>query len=245
MNTFSVSEALTQGWILAKKHGLYIAIILLVIAIIFNFLSALTLPANFMQRYVEMLQASQTNPLQAKQMMQNIDADMGVANIAMSWFISILDLLVEAALMVIVLRLTKGVLNKVSIKGCKLPIIAYVKYFAIIIIVGLLVLVGTIFCIIPGIFVAVRLMFAGTYVLDHPEAGIGDSISASWNMTSRNFWNLVGLSLCELGICIIGLCCCCIGILFAYPVCLFVNASAYYMLLEKIEPAQPDTASFE
>lgn len=132
---------------------------------------------------------------------------------------------------------------KVSLDGFKMSAMTYLKYFAVCVIVGLIVGIGTALCVIPGIFFAIRLAFAEWYILDHPEAGIGEAISASWKMTKGNFWSVFGLQLCEFGIILLGYLCCCIGVLFAVPFAMFVESCAYTTLHENLAYENLETAT--
>ena len=60
---------------------------------------------------------------------------------------------------------------------------------------GLAIYVGLIFLIAPGIFFAVRWVFAPIYLIDHPEASIGEALRASWDKTADHFWPLLGLGI--------------------------------------------------
>ena len=148
----------------------------------------------------------------------------------MTILIDIIQLIFYAGFTATVLKLVRGTMDKVSFEGWKMSAMTYLKYIAVLIIVGLATVIGLFLCIIPGIFVYTRLAFAEWYILDHPEAGIGDAISASWNMTKGNFWSVLGLIFTEVAIVLIGFMCCCIGVLFAIPFACFVEACAYKML---------------
>jgi membrane-anchored glycerophosphoryl diester phosphodiesterase (GDPDase) len=102
--------------------------------------------------------------------------------------------------------------------------------FVVNLITGIIVFVSTLCCIIPVFFVAPRIIFAPVYQVEHPEAGIFESISASWNMSSDNTFSLLGLGFIIVGIAIVGFCCCCIGIFFAEAIELFALTAAYYQL---------------
>ena len=62
------------------------------------------------------------------------------------------------------------------------------------IIVGVMVIVGLIFFIIPGIYIAIRLMFFTYYIVDK-DAGIMDSIKMSWELTKNGVINLFLLAI--------------------------------------------------
>lgn len=66
------------------------------------------------------------------------------------------------------------------------------------ILVGLVVLIGIIALIIPGIWIAVRLSLFQYYIAE--GYGTIDSIKASWYATQDNFWKLSGIGLIYIGI---------------------------------------------
>ena len=239
MNSFSVSESISQGWELAKKHGLLLALFVLVIGIITSILNSFTLPSGFMEGYTKAL--TQNDPDAMMQLLNS--SSTSAASIIVSIIQSVVYIFFLAGFCATILKLTRGIMAKVSLDGFKMSAMTYLKYFAVCVIVGLIVGIGTALCVIPGIFFAIRLAFAEWYILDHPEAGIGEAISASWKMTKGNFWSVFGLQLCELGIILLGYLCCCIGVLFAVPFAMFVESCAYTTLHENLAYENLETAT--
>ncbi|MBR3478435.1 MAG: hypothetical protein IKH43_04990 [Bacteroidaceae bacterium] len=239
MRNLSVSESISQGWELAKKHGLLLAVFVLVIGIITNLLSSFTLPSGFMEGYTKAL--TQNDPDAMMQLLNS--SSTSAASIIVSIIQTVVYVLFLAGFCATILKLTRGLMAKVSLDGFKMSAMTYLKFFAVSILVGLAVGIGTALCVIPGIFLAVRLGFAEWYILDHPEAGIGEALSASWKMTKGNFWSVLGLMLAEIGIIILGYICCCIGVLFAIPFAYFAESSAYMMLQENLAYENLDYAA--
>lgn len=239
MNSFSVSESISQGWELAKKHGLLLALFVLVIGIITSILNSFTLPSGFMEGYTKAL--TQNDPDAMMQLLNS--SSTSAASIIVSIIQTVVYVLFLAGFCATILKLTRGIMAKVSLEGFKMSAMTYLKYFAVCVIVGLIVGIGTALCVIPGIFFAIRLAFAEWYILDHPEAGIGEAISASWKMTKGNFWSVFGLQLCELGIILLGYLCCCIGALFAVPFAMFAESCAYTTLHENLAYENLETAT--
>lgn len=60
------------------------------------------------------------------------------------------------------------------------------------IIFGLIVVVGAMFCLIPGIYFGIALIFGAYYVM-MKDVSIGDAFSASWNLIKGNWWMTFGL----------------------------------------------------
>ena len=239
MNSFSVSESISQGWELAKKHGLLLALFVLVIGIITSILNSFTLPSGFMEGYTKAV--TQNDPDAMMQLLNS--SSTSAASIIVSIIQTVVYVLFLAGFCATILKLTRGLMAKVSLDGFKMSAMTYLKYFAVCVIVGLIVGIGTALCVIPGIFFAIRLAFAEWYILDHPEAGIGEAISASWKMTKGNFWSVFGLQLCEIGIILLGYLCCCIGALFAVPFAMFAESCAYTTLHENLAYENMETAT--
>lgn len=135
-----------------------------------------------------------------------------------------------------IMRLTAGTLTSVSFSPFKQPIITYLKFIAVYIICGLAISVGCLICLVPGIYLAVKLNFVPYYILDHPEASIDEALTVGWRMTSGNFWNILGMLFTCVGVVIVGFLLCCIGMVAAVPLCYFIESTAYYELLGNIEP---------
>jgi uncharacterized membrane protein len=94
------------------------------------------------------------------------------------------------------------------------------------ILVGLAVLGGLILFIIPGIYVAVRLMFFTYYIVDK-DAGVMDSLKMSWNLTKGGVINLFLLSLLFIFVNFIGALLFGIGLAVTMPLTFLATAVLY------------------
>lgn len=86
------------------------------------------------------------------------------------------------------------------------------------IIYSIIVIVGLIIFIIPGIYLAIRLQFFMAFIVQE-NAGIMESLRMSWNITKGNAMQLFLLSLAMIGITIVGLILLIVGIFVAVPLC--------------------------
>jgi hypothetical protein len=97
---------------------------------------------------------------------------------------------------------------------------------AVQLLVGLAVGVGFLFFVVPGIILALGLIFAPFYVAD---AGLGpvEAIKASWAATTgeRGKVFLFGFAAC--GVALLGLLACCLGVYAAVPVIGIATATIY------------------
>ncbi len=106
--------------------------------------------------------------------------------------------------------------NKVSFDAFKMPVNTYLNFLAAEIVVGFLAGIGIMFCIVPGIFIGVRLHMAPYYVIDRGY-GIVDAIKASWHDTANNFWGLLGAIIVIGLFSIVGYLACCVGAFYTLP----------------------------
>ncbi len=121
--------------------------------------------------------------------------------------------------------------------------VVYLKVVGCQFIYGLAVYVGLVFLIAPGIFFAVRWVFAPIYLIDHPEAGIGEALRASWDKTADHFWPLLGLGIVTGLIAGAGLLVCCVGYFFTMTI-LYVAQVITYRLLWQDEEEQANEEQF-
>lgn len=101
---------------------------------------------------------------------------------------------------------------------------------------SLIVTLGLIFFIIPGIILAIRYQFFGYYIVDK-KAGIIDSLKLSWNNTKGVTGSLFLLDLALIGIVILGAIALGVGLLVAIPVAGIAFAYAYRRLQTQTEPS--------
>ena len=106
-------------------------------------------------------------------------------------------------------------------------IASIITYFAI--------LIGSLFCILPGIYLAGRLNFFFLYLLDHKEATCIDALKASWSMTKNNGLTLFLLLIVLYLIAILGVLCCFVGVLVSLLIVYFAMVVCYLTLTNKEE----------
>jgi uncharacterized membrane protein len=132
--------------------------------------------------------------------------------------------------------LTSGEATQFNLNGFKMPVKKYIYYVVVQILVSIITGIGLCLCIIPGIYLAVRLQFVAICTLHHPEDGISGAFERSWKMTKGNFWNLFLLGVLAVLINIAGLLCCCIGVYFTSAMVYFMQTVAYFTLAENNTP---------
>ena len=231
--SLEISTAISTGWEYAKKYGLLIAVIYLLVGIVTSALSSMVGPSFNMadsQAISEAISKGDWSSLgNLSQSYNSVGANIG------NMFGGIISTIVSVGLYNLALGLMSGRYNEVTFDAFKLSFATYLKVFVVSFIVGVIGVVALFFCVIPFFFVAPRLILAPVYQVENPEAGIIESISAAWKMTSDNTMSMLGLGIVMVGVGIVGFLCCCIGVYFAEAIQLLVMIAAYNQLKGNLE----------
>lgn len=92
-----------------------------------------------------------------------------------------------------------------------------ITYIATSVLLSVIVILGMVLFIIPGIYLALRLQFASAFIVEE-DAGIMESLKQSWKITEGQTMQLFLLMLVMIGIVLIGLIVFVVGIFFAIPI---------------------------
>ena len=133
-----------------------------------------------------------------------------------------------------VIWLVKGERDDISMDAWKFTPVQYLKLLAVTYLSSIAVVLGLSFCVIPGVFLSVRLLLVVLYVVDNPETSISEAFSASWNMTKGYFWDLFILGIVSVLVVLAGLLLCCVGMFFSMVVMYFMLSIVYVVLYRKL-----------
>lgn len=107
------------------------------------------------------------------------------------------------------------------------------RFIGVNVLVGLMVFFGLLFFIIPGIYLALRYMFASYVVVDDPSLNWQQALERAAQLSKGKKLKLLGLSLLSFGVILIGLLAFIIGVYVAAIVVAIAYAYAYTKLLEE------------
>ena len=110
------------------------------------------------------------------------------------------------------------------------------KYIGASLLEGLIVVVGFIFLIIPGIYLAVKLNFASYAVIDK-KVGPVEALKSSYEITNGNWWNLFLLGVVSVLITLAGALALLVGLFVAIPVVMLAYAYVYRKLASGVSSA--------
>ena len=145
---------------------------------------------------------------------------------------------------------------KVSIDNLtSINLTTFIHYIFVNICCGVAVLCGLFFFIIPGIYLATRLMFAQYLVVDEKRS-FDDAIKTSWKMTQEQELNLFVFLLAMCLLIITGACVFLVGLLVAMPLANLCGTNLYLIFkqrhaelfsddLEKLEQPSITDVDFE
>jgi Protein of unknown function (DUF975) len=98
------------------------------------------------------------------------------------------------------------------------------------ILVGIGIVIGFFLLIVPAIILSIMWAFFGFVIVENPTIGPVDALRRSAEITRGHRWQLLGLGLLIIGINILGLLACCVGVLFTYGITAITVAYTYKTL---------------
>lgn len=107
------------------------------------------------------------------------------------------------------------------------------SYFVKLMVYGLICAAGMICFIIPGIYLAIRLMFVYYIAANEPELTLKETFAKSWNMTNGRFFQLLGYGIIACLVGMSGLFLCCIGVLFTSMLMYVIFGETYNAILRE------------
>lgn len=107
----------------------------------------------------------------------------------------------------------------------------YWFFWIILLVQGILITMGLLFCLLPGIFLSIRLLFVPILAAHKPELTFSEVFSRSWSMTEGYFFELLLLGVVVLLLNFFGFCLCCVGVIPTMIITYFMYAETYRRLL--------------
>lgn len=112
----------------------------------------------------------------------------------------------------------------------------FFKYLGALILYSLIVVVGTILFIVPGIIWGIKFRFFSYFIVEDENCGIIESLERSAQITQESKWNLFLFNIILGFIGLLGFLAFFVGILLAMPVTVMATVFVYYKLKkDKVE----------
>ena len=110
--------------------------------------------------------------------------------------------------------------------------------------VGVIIVIGLVLLIVPGIIFACKLAFTPYLVVDR-KMGVMEAIEESWRMTGGHAWKVFFIGLLAIPICIAGLLCFIVGIIISIMLVSLAFASLYHAVsstgMASVQEGVPNT----
>lgn len=225
---FSIGIVLDQAWVLTKKH-FPVFLLLTILAYIISGI----LQYAYYGPYIELVMENGTAVTEEEWMSMMLADGEAWGWVAKISLIGIFVFLTNNYLVVVGGRMLHAAVydERVDMTAeFKNARHTFLFYLGVYIVYLLIVTAGCVCCILPGIFLAVRFMFAPMIAINHPELTFSEAFTRSWQMTKGHFWQLIGLYLLVILINILGLICCCVGYLLTMVITLMMYGYAYRLL---------------
>lgn len=104
----------------------------------------------------------------------------------------------------------------------------FLTMFGAMIVAGIGTLIGLVFCIVPGVILALGLMLYMGLIVDK-RLGAIESLTESWRLTSGHKVQIFVLWLFTIGVALAGIIACCVGFVVALPI---IQLSYAYLYLK-------------
>lgn len=179
----SISYIYGEALRLAKKHLGALLLFFLIMALLGVASSVLALPSNFWRDYIDGLQGN-THALERMNSAQSFNPLM---------------LLQYAVSAILTTALYNGLISicrgtgRLGLDSFSLPVSTYAKFLGWYVLYIIIVFVGCICLVFPGLYLAIRLWQGGFYLVENKEASITDALKWSWKATDGHLLDLFGL----------------------------------------------------
>lgn len=201
MEKIHIKQALAFGWATLKKRPLFIIGAFVLAMAVSGITSVLLDPGE--------------------------NAPFTMVTLAMSLISAAIGLLIEIGLVTFSLR-THDAVEKVTLKDLWNPT-PFLWYVISQFLVGVIVLVGLVLLIIPGVIAMLGLMFSSYLIIDK-NLGPIEAIKESWRMTKGHKMQLFLLVLALIGINILGFLALFVGLIVSVPISMLAVAHVYRKL---------------
>ena len=107
----------------------------------------------------------------------------------------------------------------------------FLHYLAALLICSIMIIIGCIFFILPGIYIMLRLMLVKYLIVDK-DVSFDQAIKKSWRLTKGMEWNLLAFVFAMFIIMVMGFLALCLGLIIAIPVTQLSGAYLYLIILQ-------------
>lgn len=229
----TLNSVLSRAWEVSKEHWGVLVGITLVGSLIGQIPgSAISQNDKFIQILALAAQGKVNEAEAIEKSLATYSPDIPTAIIAI-----LLSIFLSSLVYVVTFKYIKQILDDKSDvdftqllkESVKIVPMAFVK----ILIVGIACSIASCLCLLPGLYLGVRLLFVPYISANSPQLTIEETLKKSWNMTNGRFFQLLGYGIVACLIAMSGYLACCVGIFFTMPLAYVMLGEAYNEILEE------------
>ena len=225
----TLNNVLKDAWEIGKKNCGFLILFGLVSAIC----SSLTSRSDG-QNSIKVLKKITEGDMQVADALQELSKNSPMSSVDI--ILLIIGVLLSIYISIALYRYVKKIVDEEDIdfkelinSSAKVYGMFFVKNLLLYLAVGL----GLMLCVLPGIYLAVRLTFVQYIAANEPELSVSETFSKSMNLTKGRFWQLLGYGIVACIIVLAGLLLCCVGVLFTEPLAYVFMGVVYKELVQE------------
>lgn len=225
----TLNNVLKDAWEIGKKNCGF----LILFGLVSTICSSLTSRSDG-QNSIKVLKKIAEGDMQVAEALQELSKNSPMSSVDI--ILLIIGVLLSIYISIALYRYVKKIVDEEDIdfkelinSSAKMYGMFFVKYL----LYGLAVGLGYMLCVLPGIYLAVRLAFVPYIAANEPELSVSETFSKSMNLTKDKFWQLLGYGIVAFFIVIAGFLLCCVGYLFTAPLSTVFMGVVYKELVQE------------
>ena len=225
----TLNNVLKDAWEIGKKKCGFLVLFGLASAIVGSLSSR-----SSNQDSIKVLQKIAEGDMQGAKALQELAKNSPMSSV--DFILIIIGVLLSIYVSIALYRYVKKIVDDEDVDFKELlnsSVKVYGMFFVKSLLYGLAVGLGLMLCVLPGIYLAVRLAFVQYIAANEPELSVSETFSKSMNLTKDKFWDLLGYGIVAILIVLSGFLLCCVGYLFTAPLSTVFMGVVYKELVQE------------
>ncbi len=225
----TLNNVLKDAWEIGKKKCGFLVLFGLASAIVGSLSSK-----SSNQDSIKVLQKIAEGDMQGAKAMQELAKNPPMSSV--DFILIIIGVLLSIYVSIALYRYVKKIVDDEDVDFKELlnsSVKVYGMFFVKSLLYGLAVGLGLMLCVLPGIYLLVRLAFVQYIAANEPELSVSETFSKSMNLTKDKFWDLLGYGIVAILIVLSGFLLCCVGYLFTAPLSAVFMGVVYKELVQE------------
>ena len=225
----TLNNVLKDAWEIGKKNCGF----LILFGLVSSLTSSLVSKSNN-QDTIKVWQKIAEGDMQGAKALQELSKNSPMSSVDI--ILLIIGVLLSIYISIALYRYVKKIVDEEDIDFKELinsSAKVYGMFFVKCLLYGLVVGLGFMLFVLPGIYLLVRLTFVPYIAANEPELSVSETFSKSMSLTKGRFWQLLGYGIVAFFIVIAGFLLCCVGYLFTGPLSTVFMGVVYKELVQE------------